>query len=157
MATLSGVAANRRIGARASSPVLTRQLRGLLLAGTITLFATLLATVYLMPLGYAAALSVRGATVEADQPLWPSDPAKFAYNGESYDLYNVPQESGGVRQLALYRPGREQSTFIDPKDPARPIEWQGRKHEDVAVDEGGDAVGRRPLIDGTRARMVVRR
>jgi multiple sugar transport system permease protein len=126
VATLSAVASKRRVGAYPSTPALTRQMRWLLLAGTVTLFATMLATVYLMPLGYAMALSLRGATVEADQPLWPSDPAKFAYKGESYDLYNVPQENGGVRQLALFRPGREQSTFIDPKDPTQPIEWTGR-------------------------------
>src|SRR5437879_12560267 len=85
----------------------------------------MLATVYLMPLGYAASLSVRGASVEADQPLWPSDPAQFTYNGETYDLYNVPL-GDGVRQLALVRKGREQSTFVDPKDPTHPLEWQGR-------------------------------
>jgi multiple sugar transport system permease protein len=106
-------------------PALSRQLRGLVLSGTISLFATMLVTVYLMPLGYAASLSLRGASVEADQPLWPSDPAKFAYNGATYDLYNVPL-NGSVRQLALVKPGREQSTFVDPKDPSQTIEWQGR-------------------------------
>ncbi len=125
MATLSGVAAKRRVGFVPSAPVLSRQLRGLLLTGTISLFATMLVAVYLMPLGYAAALSVRGEGVEAGQPQWPSDPAQFAYNGETFDLYNVPLD-GSVRQLALTKPGREQSTFIDPKNPTQPIEWQGR-------------------------------
>src|SRR5216683_407020 len=125
VATLSGVAPKQRVGAIASMPVLSRQLRGLMLTGTVSLFAIMLVTVYLMPLGYAASLSVRGASVEADQPLWPSDPAKFAYDGDSYDLYNVPID-GTVRQLALFKPGREQSTFIDPKQPTQQIEWQGR-------------------------------
>jgi len=125
VATLSGVASKQRVGSVASLPVLSRQLRGLLLIGTISLFATMLVAVYLMPLGYAAALSVRSETVEAGQPLWPSDPAQFTYGGENFDLYNVPQ-NGTVRQLALTKPGREQSTFIDPKNPTQPIEWQGR-------------------------------
>ncbi len=125
MATLIGVASKQRVGAAWSAPILSRQLRGLLLAGTISLFATMLVTVYLMPLGYSASLAVRGASVEAGQPLWPSDPAQFTYNGETFDLYNVPM-SGSVRQLALTKPGREQSTFIDPQDPAQPINWQGR-------------------------------
>ena len=60
-------------------PVLSRQLRGLVLTGTISLFALMLVTVYLMPLAYGASQSLRGATVEADQPLWPSEPAKFTY------------------------------------------------------------------------------
>ena len=125
MAAVTGVASERRAGAVASAPVLSRHLRGLVLTGTISLFAIMLATVYLMPLGYAASLSVRGASVEADQPLWPSDPAQFTYNGETYDLYNVPL-GDGVRRLALVRKGREQSTFVDPNDPTQSIEWQGR-------------------------------
>jgi multiple sugar transport system permease protein len=100
-------------------------LRGLLLIGTVSLFATMLVTVYLMPLGYSAAVAFRGATVEANQPIWPSEPAKFTYNGESYDLYNVPID-GTTRQLALFRPARESATWLDPADPAHPIEWTGR-------------------------------
>ena len=125
MATLSGIASARRVGALASTPALSRSVRGLMLAGTLSLFATLLVSVYLMPLAYAAALSVRGASVEAGQPLWPSEPAQLTYQGETYDLYNVPV-GGEVRQLALFKPGREASTFVDPKDPTQPIDWQGR-------------------------------
>ncbi len=125
MATVSGVATKQRVAVIPSAPVLSRQLRGLVAAGTVTLFATMLLSVYLMPLGYASALSLRGPSVEADQPLWPSEPAKFAYEGQSYDLYNVPL-ADGTRQLALTRPGREQSTFVDPSNPTQPIEWQGR-------------------------------
>src|SRR5262245_16217377 len=125
MATVSGVASKQSVRAVASTPVLSKQLRGLLAAGTITLFATLLVSVYLMPLAYSAAVATRGATVEADQPLWPSDPARFAYNGQEYDLYRVPID-GQTRTLALTRPGRENSTFVDPGDPSKNIEWQGR-------------------------------
>ena len=125
MAAISGVASERRVGAVPSAPVLSRQLRGLLLAGTISLFAIMLLSVYLMPLGYAVSLSVRGASIEAGQPLWPSDPAQFTYEGQAYDLYNVPI-NGTVRQLALIKPGREQSTFVDPTDPATTITWEGR-------------------------------
>jgi multiple sugar transport system permease protein len=125
VATLTRVAAKERVGAVASAPVLSRQFRGLLLAGTISLFALMLVTVYLMPLAYSASLSVRGASVEAGQPLWPSDPAQFTHNGEAYDLYNVPI-GGTTRQLALFKPGREASTWIDPANPTQPIEWQGR-------------------------------
>jgi multiple sugar transport system permease protein len=125
VATVTGVATKKSIAAPASTPVLSRQLRGLLLSGTISLFTILLVTLYLMPLGYAGSLSVRGASVEADQPLWPSDPAHFTYNGENFDIYNVPLD-GDVRQLALVKPGRAQSTFVDPKDPTHAIEWQGR-------------------------------
>jgi multiple sugar transport system permease protein len=95
------------------------------LGGTVSLFAVMLVSVYLMPLGYAASLSVRAASIEAGQPLWPSDPAQLTYEGQAYDLYNVPID-GTLRELALVKPGRESSTFVDPKDPTQQIVWQGR-------------------------------
>ena len=125
MAAASETVATQRVGTVTSTPILTRQLRGLVLIGTVSLFAIMLVSVYLMPLAYATSLSLRGASVESDQPLWPSDPAQLTYKGETYDMYNVPLE-GGMRQLALYKPGREQSTFIDPSDPTQEIQWQGR-------------------------------
>jgi multiple sugar transport system permease protein len=125
VAAATGVASEQRVRAVASTPVLSRHLRGLMLTGSITLFATMLVTVYLMPLAYAGVLSVRAASIEAGQPIWPSDPAQFSYNGETFDLYNVPLNDT-VRRLALTKPGREQSTFIDPTNPTQPIEWQGR-------------------------------
>lgn len=125
MATASGVASEQRVRALPSTPVLSRQLRGLIGAGTITLFAIMLVCVYLMPLAYSTSLAVRGDSVEADQPVWPSDPGTFKYNGETYELFNVPID-GTMRTLALTRPGREQSTFIDPSNPSQPIEWVGR-------------------------------
>jgi multiple sugar transport system permease protein len=125
MAAVTGIASERRIGAVSSAPVVSRQLRRLMLTGTVSLFAVMLVSVYLMPLGYAAALSLRSASVDPGQPLWPSDGAQFTYDGQGYDLYNVPI-NGTVRQLALYKPGREASTFLDPNNPAQPIEWQGR-------------------------------
>jgi multiple sugar transport system permease protein len=125
VATVTGLAPKQRVRTLPSTPVLTRQMRGLLTMGSITLFATMLVTVYLMPLVYSASLSVRGETVEADQPIWPSQPARYNYNGEEVDLFNVTID-GTTRQLALVRPGREASTFVDPANPAQPIEWQGR-------------------------------
>jgi multiple sugar transport system permease protein len=125
MATATEVASGRRLGAVPSTSLLSRQMRGLLLTGTISLFALMLVSVYLMPLGYAAAVSLRDASILPGQPLWPSEPAQFTYDGQAYDVYNVPI-NGTMRQLALYKPGRESSTFLDPNDPSRPIEWQGR-------------------------------
>ncbi|MBI5959268.1 MAG: carbohydrate ABC transporter permease [Chloroflexi bacterium] len=42
------------------------------------------------------------------------------------DLYEVSID-GTTRTLALYKPGRQSSTFIDPDDPsAEPITWEGK-------------------------------
>lgn len=118
-------AANPRAASLPSSSLAARQLRGMTLVATVVLFAVMLTTVYLMPLGYAVSLSLRSASIEQGQPFWPSEAAQFTYDGTAYDVFNVPID-GAMRQLALVRPGREQSTFIDPNNPSQPIEWQGR-------------------------------
>lgn len=108
-----------------ATSTLARDMRKLLAIGTVTLFAILLLIAYLMPMVYAASTSLNEENIEVDAPLWPATPATFTYAGESYDIYLVPTEQG-VRRLALYRPGREDSTFLDPANPSQPIEWQGR-------------------------------
>jgi multiple sugar transport system permease protein len=108
-----------------ASSTLSKQMRGVLMTGTVTLFAALLAIAYLMPLGYAAAVSLRGTSVEADAPLWPAAPAQYTADGQSYDIYKVPID-GQVRQLAIVKKGRERSTFVDPADPGTQIVWDGR-------------------------------
>jgi len=107
------------------SSALSKQMRRMLLTGTITLFAGLLVIAYLMPLAYAAAVSLRGTSVEPDAPLWPAAPAQFTLDGQSYDIYKVPID-GQIRRLAIVKKGRERSTFVDPADPSKQIVWDGR-------------------------------
>ncbi|GAB4439489.1 MAG: carbohydrate ABC transporter permease [Chloroflexi bacterium OHK40] len=101
--------------------------RGRAVAGSValTLVATLLAALYLLPMAYAVNTALRQPTVETDAPFWPARPRSVIYEGEAYDIYRVPLE-GGVRELALVRKGRERSTFVDPANPAAPIVWEGR-------------------------------
>ncbi|GAB4193190.1 MAG: carbohydrate ABC transporter permease [Roseiflexaceae bacterium] len=108
-----------------ASSALTRQMRSVLLAGSVTLFTLLLVMAYLMPLGYAGAVSLRGNFTDADAPLYPAKPAVFTYEGNDYDIYKVPVD-GTVRDLAIIKKGREKSTFVDPANPTQPIEWEGR-------------------------------
>jgi len=115
----------RTLPALSSTSPLSKQMRNILTIGTITLFTTLLALVYLMPFGYAAAVSLRGTSIETDTPLWPAKSAQYTYEGQPYDLYKVTID-GQTRQLALVKKGREQSTFVDPADPSTQIPWKGR-------------------------------
>lgn len=58
-------------------------------------------------------------------PLWPAKPYVFSYEGKEYDVYDVPTDQGN-RQLALVKKGREESQFLDPKDPsAGLVAWKG--------------------------------
>jgi multiple sugar transport system permease protein len=109
----------------ARSSFLTRQMRDVLAIGTVTLFATLLAMAYLMPLAYSFSTALRTQVSETGAPFWPAKGSTYEYQGQAYDLYEVPTESG-VQQWALIKKGREQSTFIDPANPAEPIVWAGR-------------------------------
>lgn len=111
--------------AMSASSALGKQMRKLLLTGTVTLFASLVLVVYLMPLAYAAAISLRGKSVDADAPIWPAAPAKFTYEGQSYDIFKVPLD-GTIKRMAIIKKGREKSTLIDIANPSQPIEWQGR-------------------------------
>jgi multiple sugar transport system permease protein len=109
----------------AQSTHLSRRMRKLLAAGTVTLLAVLLVTAYLMPMAYAFSTALRSKDVETGAPIWPAQIAKLTYQGQQYDIYNVPTEQGNQR-LALIKKGREKSTFIDPAHPAAEIEWIGR-------------------------------
>jgi multiple sugar transport system permease protein len=62
---------------------------------------------------------------QTGSPLLPSDPVTFTWEGETYDVFQVPID-GATRELALVKPGRRESQFLDPADPgAGPITWQG--------------------------------
>jgi len=82
---------------------------------------------FLAPVLRSLAVSLRTPQQvgQADSPQYPAVPLTFDYNGETYDLYTVPID-GAERVLALVKPGRTQSQFIDPANVAAgPITWDG--------------------------------
>jgi multiple sugar transport system permease protein len=112
----------------AESWALRRQMRRFAAVSATTLLALTLVSAYLMPLGYMAATAFkeRSQLTAPGAPLYPAVPETFEWQGGQYAVYDVPID-GGVRPLALVEPGREQSAFVDPQNPAAgPITWQGR-------------------------------
>ena len=102
--------------------------REILLRGAITMFALIVVSVYLMPLGYGAVTSLKSKQQASDSaaPILPSEIVEYEYEGKTYDVYQVPTEDG-VQEWALVKKGRESSQFVDPKNPeAGLIEWEGR-------------------------------
>jgi multiple sugar transport system permease protein len=82
---------------------------------------------FLAPVLRSLAVSLRTPEQvgQIDSPQWPAVPRTFDYQGETYDLYTVTID-GVARQLALTKPGRAQSQFIDPANVAAgPITWVG--------------------------------
>jgi multiple sugar transport system permease protein len=98
-------------------------------AGTslLNLFVFMFVLIYLSPLSFMviSSLTPSDQFLDPRAPILPSEREKFAYEGRDLTVYNVPTEDG-IKHWALYKPSREVSQFIDPKNPeAGPIEWQG--------------------------------
>jgi multiple sugar transport system permease protein len=82
---------------------------------------------FLSPLLQTTLASLRSPqqTSQLHGQFLPSDPVKFSFEGRNYDVYQVPID-GTVRQLAIVDKGRQESTFLDPANPAAGlITWQG--------------------------------
>jgi multiple sugar transport system permease protein len=93
----------------------------------ITAVAVMILAAFLSPLlrSVTTALKSPEQTTALGAPIWPADPATIEHEGKSYEIYQVPID-GEVRDLALFKKGRQESQFLDPADPsAPPIVWQG--------------------------------
>jgi multiple sugar transport system permease protein len=95
-----------------------RQTKKLIATALTTLLALFIVTVYLAPLAYMTLTAFKTIDMVRDvnSQLLPSSPVTFNYEGEEYPLLNVPTEDG-TKVLALYKPGREESDYIDPANP----------------------------------------
>jgi len=111
-----------------TAPHYRRSLRRMGLTATVTLFATMLLTVYLMPFGYMVVTSLKDRdqiVASATGPVLPVEPRTVDVGGRQVPVYRVPLD-GEVRELALVRPGRRESVFVDPADPAgAEVTWEG--------------------------------
>ena len=96
-------------------------------AFTITFILVVVLAAFLSPILRATLVSLKtpAQLSETNAPFLPSVPSTFTWEGKEYDVYTVPLPEGS-RDLALVKPGRQQSDFLDPADPAAgTITWQG--------------------------------
>ena len=106
---------------------LSRRRRDLLLGAAVTLFALAILAVYLMPMAYGVitSLKTKAQTSDPGAPILPATAITFDYEGDSYDVLQVPTENG-IRHWALVKKGRRASEFVDPANPAAGrIAWEG--------------------------------
>ncbi|MEJ5247302.1 carbohydrate ABC transporter permease [Caldilinea sp.] len=97
-------------------------------SAVVTLVTAFLAFLFLLPFFNMVFTSLKTTAqmMQPGAPVWPAIPGVFEYEGKELELYLVPLEDGSVRELAIVRKGRQQSTFIDPDHPeAGEIEWSG--------------------------------
>jgi multiple sugar transport system permease protein len=107
---------------------IARSYRRYLGGASLTMFALIIVSAYLLPLLYmvTTAFQQPGQSSTPGSPVWPAAPQTATYQGEQYPIFAVPID-GTTRNLMLVVKGRESSTFVDPADAsATPIEWQGR-------------------------------
>ncbi len=112
---------------RNTSTVLFHHARRYTGVAMITLFAIIILTLFLSPLGYMAVTSVKSSEqITSGTSLLPMSPTQYEYEGELYDLFEVPTENG-IKQWALVNAQRTSSEFVDPQNPAAGlIPWEGR-------------------------------
>jgi multiple sugar transport system permease protein len=123
---VSAQAASRAPSFGDGSPI-SRALRGYLVRASLTLFAVVILTAFLLPLFSMVTLALQdaGQRTTPGAPWYPASPATGMYQGEKVEIYSVPID-GTTRELLLVKKGRQQSTFVDPGDAAQtPIVWQG--------------------------------
>jgi multiple sugar transport system permease protein len=120
---MSIAATNQSARANVQSRTQWRNIRKMAATVLLTGLVAWIAIIYLRPLYYSLNLSLGKASVEVDQPQYPSDVKQFTFEGQPLEVYNVPID-GVTRQLAMIDKSRSESVFIDPVSKQR-ITWQG--------------------------------
>ncbi len=121
MASAKRLKANKHV---ISSPSYGRGLRGMISAGLITMFTTLILVAFLAPFGYMSITSIKSKeqiSTSARGSIWPSSEQFFEYqaegetSSENFPLVKVPTENG-LKEYALVQKGRQSSDFVDPEN-----------------------------------------
>lgn len=111
----------------ASYPRMSKRSRNFTSGLVITGIALFVLFIWLSPFALMVTTSLKSQEQIQNPRILPESPAQFEYEGESLDLFAVPMPDGEIRELAMLRPGRESSEFIDPNNvEAGPITWEGR-------------------------------
>ena len=117
-----------RLRSFAEGGPVARSYRRYLGRASLTMFALLILSAYLLPLLYMVTTSLQqpGQASTPGAPVYPAEPLTGIYQETQYPIYAVPID-GVTRNLMLVVKGREDSTFVDPADPtAALIPWHGR-------------------------------
>ena len=92
----------------------------------VTLVAISLVIVFLSPFAFMVftSLKTREQISVVGAPIWPAAQPKFTYDGKEQDVFKVPvaqcagfdANSTAVKNFALVKKGRQESTFVDPSN-----------------------------------------
>ena len=128
---MTAIAKKAVIRENITSYQIARRRRNLLLSAAVTLLAIIILSAYIMPLvfGVTTSLKTKAQASDPSAPLLPSDKLQFEYEGEEYDVFKVPTDTGIQEWALIQRRRRGASIFVDIHDPTKtPIEWEGNTH-----------------------------
>jgi len=115
---------NARIRAGSRQSKLKKGLKALLVTG----FSTIILAMFLSPFLFMVFTSMKSPQQMSamDSPIWPAAQDTFTYQGQDLEVFKVPLPDGSTKNLAMLKPGRSSSVFIDPVNPAAgEITWEG--------------------------------
>ncbi|MEZ4519433.1 MAG: carbohydrate ABC transporter permease [Chloroflexota bacterium] len=106
---------------------LSKRSRDILAGVVITLIGLAVLIFWLIPFAYMVTTSLKSLEQMQNPRILPESPATIEFDGKELEVYEVPMPDGSMQELALFKPGRESSLFVDPNNlSAEPIEWEGR-------------------------------
>jgi ABC-type sugar transport system, permease component len=90
----------------------------------ITSLAIALLVIFLAPFLFMVftSLKTQGQISQLGAPIWPAKPTAYEYNGKTLEMFRVPMANctgadpndPAIKDLAITKKGRQESTFIDP-------------------------------------------
>lgn len=104
-----------------------RRWRNFTAIASVTFLGVVILLAFLMPLGYLFLTSVKDLQQIQDPtaPFLPSRRVTYNYQGTEYDLVEVPQADGTIKQMALVKKAKV-SQLLDPQNPdGGLIEYRG--------------------------------
>ena len=77
----------------------------------VTFITVVVVAAFLSPILHSFFTSIKSPPQLTDQnaPLYPASPARLTYDGQDYDVYEVPTPDKGIQTLALIKKGRTSS------------------------------------------------
>jgi multiple sugar transport system permease protein len=101
-----------------------RRTKRFLAGSVVTLVAVVLVVSYLLPFGFMTVTALKTEEQLANGRTLPMSQQTTTIDGTEYPVLDVPFDDGS-RSLALVKPGRKESTFVDPAAPDTEIVWEG--------------------------------
>jgi multiple sugar transport system permease protein len=92
----------------------------------ITVFTLAILGIFLSPFMFMVftSLKTQEQITIVGAPIYPAAPSFFEYEGEELEVFAVPLPDGSEENLAMFKKGRQESIFIDPRT-LEEITWQG--------------------------------